>query len=149
MRDDDPAGQMFGTGSGSIRDRREARHIGSNGAGRLAINRVAVGAQACCEFMTTLGVGRARLCPGRAQRNKQAPCRQGNGPRALFLTRSSSRSCPASGLEVDVAKLNHMRTGLHEPAADDGEIIGRAQLDAQNQMTSLEMAFQLFCLVGS
>jgi hypothetical protein len=62
---------------------------------------------------------------------------------AKFLT-----ILPASRLEVDVAKLNHMRTSLHEPAAGDREIIGRAQLDAQNQMTSFEMAFQLFRRVG-
>ena len=49
---------------------------------------------------------------------------------------------------MGVAQLDHVRARLHELAADDRTILGRAQLNTEEQASALEMTFQLLGLVG-
>jgi len=92
--------------------------------GCLAINDGAVGAQACYELMPSLRVRQARLGP----KNEPANATKLQGPER----NSRTHRCSASRLKFDVTELHHVRAGLHQPPAHYREVLGCAELEAQD-----------------
>jgi hypothetical protein len=52
---------MFRGGSGPVGYRGKARNVDQHGLGCLGVDEVAVDTKACCELMTSLRIGHARL----------------------------------------------------------------------------------------
>jgi hypothetical protein len=135
-------------GTGDVKVSRGCRGASVDDRGFVSCRRDLVDRQRGSRITPHIERPPGQVLPSTPQRNQQARSHVEKAMKMAALPHTTSRE-PESRLEVDIAKFNHMRAGLHEPAANDREIVGRAQLNAQAQVTTLQMTFELFCLVGS